>query len=83
MQFCVYILRSLKNGDFYIGSTGDLDNRFKLHNCGKVKSTKAYIPWKLLEFRKCNNRGEAVRLEKFLKSHQQKDILKKKYMATW
>ena len=79
MNFSVYVLRSLRNGDLYIGSTEDFDNRIKLHNCGRVKSTKAYRPWELLEIRGCDNRGEAMKLEKFLKSHQQKEILKKKF----
>lgn len=79
MIFCVYIIRSLKNGDLYVGSTEDFNNRIKLHNCGKVKSTKAYRPWELLEIRGCNNRSEAMKLEKFLKTGQQKEILRNKY----
>lgn len=67
------------NGDIYVGSTADLDNRLNLHNLGKVKSTKAYRPWELLECRECDSRSDAVRLEKFLKTGQQKEILKKKY----
>ena len=79
MKYYVYILKSLKNNDFYIGSTEDIDKRFRLHNQGKVKSTKGYRPWKLLEHQEFYSRSEATRQEMFLKTHQQKEILKKKY----
>ncbi|MBI2635332.1 MAG: GIY-YIG nuclease family protein [Parcubacteria group bacterium] len=79
MKYYAYILQSLKNNDIYIGSTKNVIDRLKLHNSGKVKSTKAYRPWKLLEFGEYNSRNEAVRRERFLKSHQQKEIIKRKH----
>ncbi|MCA9346489.1 GIY-YIG nuclease family protein, partial [Candidatus Saccharibacteria bacterium] len=36
----VYILTSKKDGNLYIGCTKDLQNRFREHNDGRVKSTK-------------------------------------------
>ena len=80
-MYYVYFLKSLKNGDLYIGSTEDVNNRLKKHNDGKVKSTKFYRPWQLLDIETYNTRSEAVRRERFLKNHQQKEILKKKYGA--
>lgn len=79
MKYYVYILSSLKNSYLYIGSTGNLSNRVAFHNQGKVKSTKAYRPWELLEFKTFNTRSEAVKMERFLKTGQQKEILRKKY----
>lgn len=79
MKYFVYILRSLHNHDMYIGSTANVIIRVQCHNLGKVKSTKGYRPWQLLETREFDTRSEAVRHEKFLKNHQQKEILKKKY----
>ena len=79
MGYFTYILLSLKNGDLYVGSTGDVKNRFKLHNSGKVRSTKSNGPWKLLEYQMFSLRSEAVKQERFLKNHQQKDLIKKKY----
>lgn len=79
MKYYVYILRSLTNNDIYIGSTKNVKHRIKLHNLGKVKSTKAYRPWKLLEYQEFNSRSEAVKQERFLKNHQQKELLKKRY----
>ncbi|HBV33599.1 TPA: endonuclease [Patescibacteria group bacterium] len=79
MRFYVYILLSLVNGDLYIGSAQDIDSRLERHNAGKVKSTKAYRPWKLLETHEYGSRSKAVLGEKFYKQHQQKEILRKKY----
>ncbi|OHA73823.1 MAG: hypothetical protein A2940_01375 [Candidatus Wildermuthbacteria bacterium RIFCSPLOWO2_01_FULL_48_29] len=79
MSYFVYFLQSLKNNDLYVGSTEDVEKRVALHNAGKVKSTKAYRPWKLLDFEEGESRSVAVKRERFFKTHQQKEILKKKY----
>lgn len=79
MRYYVYILLSLNNNDIYIGNTENISKRIDLHNQGKVKSTKGYKPWKLLEYYEFNSRSEAVKHERFLKNHQQKEILKIKY----
>ncbi len=85
MNYYIYVLKSDKNNDIYIGSTANLEKRIILHNQGKVKSTKAYRPWKLLEYYERNSRSEAMKYEKFLKNHQQKELLKRKYglVAKW
>ncbi len=78
-MYSVYILKSKKNADLYVGSTGDVSKRVQLHNTGKVRSTKAYRPWELVEYRPCASRSEAMQLELFLKTGQQKEMLKRKY----
>ena len=78
-MYYVYFLQSLVNNDLYVGSTENIENRVKLHNAGKVRSTKAYKPWVLLGFREYSSRSDAVKQERFFKSHQQKELLKKKY----
>ena len=66
----------------YIGSsTEDVQNRIMLHNEGRVRSTKGYRPWELLEKLEFNSRSEAFKHEHFLKTHQQKELLKIKYGA--
>ena len=79
MTYYTYVLRSGQNGDIYIGSSANVSGRLKLHNEGKAKSTKGYRPWELLEKEEFKTRSEAMRKEYFLKSHQQKELLKKKY----
>ena len=80
-MYYVYFLKNQKNDDLYIGSTENLDDRVALHNAGRVKATKFYRPWQLVGFEEYNSRDEAVRRERFLKTGQQKEILKRKYMA--
>ena len=43
-MFYFYILKSEKTAEYYIGSTENVENRLKLHNYGKVKSTKSLRP---------------------------------------
>ncbi len=75
-------MKSFKNGDIYVGSTSNISNRIMLHNAGKVKSTKGYRPWELLESIQYETRSQAVKMEMFYKTGQQKEILRKKYTAT-
>jgi putative endonuclease len=39
-----YVLKSLKDGKYYYGSTDDIETRLRAHNAGKVRSTKARRP---------------------------------------
>ena len=59
----VYILISLKDNQRYIGSTNNLEQRFKRHNQGRVKSTTNRRPLKLYAYQVCNNITEAKQLE--------------------
>ena len=79
LMYYVYFLKSSVNNDLYVGSTENVTLRVKLHNSGRVKSTKAYGPWELLEYETYSSRSEAVRRERFYKNHQQKDLLKSRY----
>jgi putative endonuclease len=47
-MYYVYVLKSKKDHDLYLGSTNDLKKRFKKHNDGKVFSTKSRIPFELI-----------------------------------
>lgn len=47
-MFCLYILKSLKDGNLYIGSTSNLKRRLEEHNSGKVFLTKTRIPFELV-----------------------------------
>ena len=78
-MYYVYFLRSMRNNDLYVGSTEDIERRLALHNGGKVRSTQFYRPWELLACESYNTRSEAVQRERFLKTHQQKEMLKKKF----
>ncbi len=58
-MYYTYILKSDKDKNHYIGSTKNLHVRFLQHNLGKVKSTKARIPFKLIHSEEFMTLGEA------------------------
>ena len=55
MYYYVYILKSEKDGNNYVGYTNDLKKRLKLHNAGKVTSTKNRLPLHMIYFEVCLN----------------------------
>ncbi len=63
-----YILWSSKSKNFYYGSSSDLRKRFIEHNKGLVKSTKPYLPWKLVFYAGFENKNLAEDFERYLKS---------------
>ena len=63
-----YILRSLKNGKLYIGSTPDLKARFKSHNSGKNKATKPNIPYELIFYSGFKSKKDAINNEQYFKT---------------
>jgi putative endonuclease len=66
----VYVLRSMKDRNLYIGMTSDLQARISSHNCGRVRSTKARRPLKLVYSEEFSSKTEARRRELFLKTGQ-------------
>lgn len=79
MKIFVYVIRSQKDGRFYVGMTEDVERRLSEHNKGRTKSTKGFIPWKLFLFEAYSNRIEARKREKYLKSGFGKQWIKEKY----
>lgn len=75
-MFYVYAIKSLKHNRIYVGMTVNLDKRLKEHNQGKTRSTKYYIPWKIIYFELCKTRIEARNREKYWKSGCGKEQLK-------
>jgi putative endonuclease len=68
MPHYVYIIRSLKDHKFYIGETADVKERVNYHNSGGQRSTKGRSPFELVLFEEYQNRSEALRREKQIKS---------------
>ena len=73
--YWVYVLRSLKNGKNYTGYSKNLPSRFEAHQMGKVTSTKNRIPFELIYFEGCLNQEDALKREKYLKTHYGKMYL--------
>lgn len=72
----VYVLKSKKDGDWYVGKTQDLKSRFSKHNKGQVPSTKDRRPLKFMYCEASNNIKDATRREKYLKTAWGKRYLK-------
>jgi putative endonuclease len=66
-MFYLYVLKSKKDGDLYVGSTNNLQRRFKEHNAGDVESTKPRRPLELLYYEAYSVEQEARDREKQLK----------------
>ncbi|MFA6350548.1 MAG: GIY-YIG nuclease family protein [Candidatus Omnitrophota bacterium] len=66
-MFYVYVLRSKKDNNCYIGSTVDLERRIKEHDAGLVFSTKSRLPLELVYYEAYKSESDARYREKNLK----------------
>ena len=80
--YYTYILQSEKDGKNYAGYTQDLNLRFEQHNIGAVESTKHRRPLNLIYFEACLNQKDALKREKYFKTHYGKMFLKNR-LAKW
>ena len=77
MKYCyVYVLRSLRDGNFYVGFTRNLNGRLQSHNRGLVRSTKNRVPLELVYWEGCLSQADATQREKYLKSAWGKRYIK-------
>ena len=76
-MYYVYILRSLKDGRYYIGFTSDVESRLAYHNAGKQRSTKNRIPFVLVYTENYSPKDEALNREKQIKSYKGGEAFKK------
>jgi putative endonuclease len=70
MAYFVYIIESLKDHSYYVGSTQDLDERINRHNGGRSKYTKAKRPWKLVYSEEFPDRSAAAIREQQIKKRK-------------
>jgi putative endonuclease len=74
--FYAYVLWSETANRFYIGSSADPSSRLAQHNQGKTRSTKPYVPWKLVWQESFESRALAVQRERYLKGLKSKRVLR-------
>lgn len=67
-MFYIYILKSEKYKRYYVGSCENLSKRLSQHNKGFVKSTKPYLPWKMMYNETFTTLREARKRELQIKS---------------
>lgn len=76
IKYYTYILQSKKDKQFYTGYTDDLRDRLKLHNAGKVISTKNRLPVELVYYEASMHQQDATHREKYLKTAWGKRYIK-------
>lgn len=69
MNYYLYIIKSTRDNNYYIGITKDVEKRLSHHNSGKVKSTKSRKPFLLIYQEKYSSKLIARKREKYLKSY--------------
>ena len=76
-MFYIYILSSIKNGRYYVGSCEDVDKRLKRHNTGLVRSTKFYLPWEVIYTEEYKTLPEARSREYQIKGWKKRSEIEK------
>ena len=73
----VYILHSKILDQYYIGETEDLENRIKQHNNGFYEQayTKITSDWKLFHSIACNDKSQAIKIERHIKKMKSRKYL--------
>ena len=79
-MFHIYVIKSQTSGKIYIGQTENLEKRLRQHN-DKEFDKRSYTklnkgPWIITHKENYKTRGEALKREKYLKSHHGRDFLK-------
>ena len=76
----VYILKSLKDGDLYVGSTNNLRRRLADHNSGEVDSTRPRSPFTMEAYVAVRDKAKAIELEQYFKTGSGKAVLLKRIL---
>ncbi|MFH1196304.1 MAG: GIY-YIG nuclease family protein [bacterium] len=74
-MFFVYVLRSDKDNHRYIGFSDNVERRLSEHHAGQVDATRHRRPLKLIYTEEFATKHEAMKREKFFKSHKGRDFL--------
>jgi len=69
-MFHVYILKSVENNRYYVGQTGSLEKRLADHNLGLCRSTKKWLPWRLIYKEVFLSRADAMKRERQIKNYK-------------
>jgi len=75
-MYYVYVLKSQKDSNFYVGFTGNLRKRLTEHSNGIVRSTRYRLPLEIVYYEASRNNIDAFHREKYLKTTYGKRYLK-------
>lgn len=78
-MYFIYILYSQKSDIYYVGYTADVELRVQQHNeLAENSFTSKHRPWILKAIFSCGeNRGLAMKVEKFIKRQKSKAFVEK------
>ena len=81
MSYYVYMLRSIeKKSVTYVGYSGNLSNRIKLHNSGKGAKFTRGRKWRLIYKEKLTSKNKAISREYYIKNNKTfRNKIKDKY----
>ena len=77
IKYSTYVLKSLVDHKHYTGFSSDIEKRLKMHNNGKVQSTKRRRPFMLIYQEVAETLVEARKREKYFKSAAGRRFLKR------
>jgi len=75
-MYYVYVLYSIKDNNFYIGYTADINKRFKEHIAGKTPSTHYRRPFDLIYYEAHISKNDALRRESYFKNTKGRTTLR-------
>jgi len=75
VSYSVYVIRSERNGRYYIGFSSRTEARLAEHNAGRVKATRYLRPWALVHSEQFTDASAARRREYQLKSMKSRKYL--------
>ena len=76
MKYFVYVLRSRRDGNLYVGYSENPERRLVEHNSGKTRSLFKRRPLFIVHKEELDSELEAKRRERFLKTGQGRKYLK-------
>lgn len=82
-MFEMYIIQSLKDEKYYIGSTDNLEKRLIRHNKGYSRYTKNKGPFKLVYREEFASRSDAKKREYYIKSLKSRSAIEKLISAAF
>jgi putative endonuclease len=82
MAYYVYILKSERDGTYYIGQTNNLEERLVRHNQGRSWYTKAKTPWRLIYQEEFSPRGKASKREQEIKEKKNRAYIQQLVRAS-
>ena len=78
MMYYTYVLLSEKDEKFYVGYSENVKLRFEQHKKGLVESTRNRKPLKLIYYEACLSQKDALKREKYFKTHYGRMFLHKR-----